>query len=90
MDNPDDILVEFIIEAREILDQLDLDFLLLEKTPDDKKLVGNIFRAIHTLKGSSGFFAFKRLEKVTHAGETYLGKFAMAALSLTSKNKFTA
>ena len=65
MDNNDDILAEFIIEAREILDQLDLDFVQLEETPDDKKLVGNIFRAMHTLKGSSGFFAFKRLEKVS-------------------------
>jgi two-component system chemotaxis sensor kinase CheA len=82
MDNTDDILVEFIIEAREILDQLDLDFVLLEKTPDDKKLVGNIFRAIHTLKGSSGFFAFKRLEKVTHAGETLLGKIRDGSLAL--------
>ena len=82
MDNTDDILVEFIIEAREILDQLDMDFVLLEKTPDDKKLVGNIFRAIHTLKGSSGFFAFKRLEKVTHAGETLLGKIRDGSLEL--------
>ena len=57
--NDNEILVEFIIEAREILDRLDLDFVQLEKTPDDKKLVGNIFRAMHTLKGSSGFFAFK-------------------------------
>ena len=64
------------------LDQLDLDFVLLEKTPDDKKLVGNIFRAIHTLKGSSGFFAFKRLEKVTHAGETLLGKIRDGSLAL--------
>lgn len=87
MDNPDDILVEFIIEAREILDQLDLDFLLLEKTPDDKKLVGNIFRAIHTLKGSSGFFAFKRLEKVTHAGETLLGKIRDGSFELDKQKQ---
>jgi len=80
--NDDDILVEFIIEAREILDQLDLDFVQLEKTPDDKKLVGNIFRAMHTLKGSSGFFAFKRLEKVSHAGESLLGKIRDGQLSL--------
>ena len=82
--NDDDILVEFIIEAREILDQLDLDFVQLEITPDDKKLVGNIFRAMHTLKGSSGFFAFKRLEKVSHAGESLLGKIRDGQLSLDS------
>jgi two-component system chemotaxis sensor kinase CheA len=80
--NDDDILVEFIVEAREILDQLDLDFVQLEITPDDKKLVGNIFRAMHTLKGSSGFFAFKRLEKVSHAGESLLGKIRDGQLTL--------
>ena len=83
--NDDDILVEFIIEAREILDQLDLDFVQLEITPNDKKLVGNIFRAIHTLKGSSGFFAFKRLEKVSHAGESLLGKIRDGQLALDSQ-----
>lgn len=86
--NDDDILVEFIIEAREILDQLDLDFVQLEITPDDKKLVGNIFRAMHTLKGSSGFFAFKRLEKVSHAGESLLGKIRDGQLAL-DKQKTT-
>ena len=83
--NDDDILVEFIVEAREILDQLDLDFVQLEITPDDKKLVGNIFRAMHTLKGSSGFFAFKRLEKVSHAGESLLGKIRDGQLTLDTE-----
>jgi two-component system chemotaxis sensor kinase CheA len=36
--------------------------------------VGNIFRGLHTLKGSSGFFSLKRLEKLSHAGESLLGK----------------
>ena len=83
--NDDDILVEFIVEAREILDQLDLDFVQLEITPDDQKLVGNIFRAMHTLKGSSGFFAFKRLEKVSHAGESLLGKIRDGQLTLDTQ-----
>jgi len=83
--NDDDILVEFIVEAREILDQLDLDFVQLEITPDDQKLVGNIFRAMHTLKGSSGFFAFKRLEKVSHAGESLLGKIRDEQLTLDTQ-----
>lgn len=74
MDNNDQILDEFLLEAGEIFDQLDLDFVQLEQTPQDKKLIGNIFRAMHTLKGSSGFFAFHRLEKVAHAGESLLSK----------------
>jgi two-component system chemotaxis sensor kinase CheA len=74
MANSDQFLEEFLLEAEEIFDQLDQSFVQLEKTPEDKKLVGNIFRAMHTLKGSSGFFAFKRIEKVAHAGESLLGK----------------
>ena len=84
----DDILIEFTLEAREILDRLDLDFVQLEQSPDDKKLVGNIFRAMHTLKGSSGFFSFKRLEKVSHAGESLLGKIRDGQLAL-DKQKTT-
>ena len=82
MENNDEILAEFILEAREILDLLDGDFVRLEQSPDDKKLIGNIFRALHTLKGSSGFFAFKRLEKISHAGESLLGKIRDGQINL--------
>ncbi|WP_353428153.1 chemotaxis protein CheW [Polynucleobacter sp. MWH-UH19D] len=85
MDNNDQILDEFLLEAQEIFDQLDLDFVALEQNPDDKKLVGNIFRAMHTLKGSSGFFAFHRLEKVAHAGESLLSKVRDGALALNEE-----
>ena len=89
MEDTEEILNDFIIEAREILDQLDLDFVRLEETPEDKKLVGDIFRAIHTLKGSSGFFAFKRLEKISHAGETLLGKIRDGSLMLDTQKTTT-
>ena len=78
----DDILDEFIIEAREIIDQLDVDFVKLEETPEDIKLIRNIFRAVHTLKGNSGFFSFKRLEKVCHAAEAMLGKLRDGVIAL--------
>ena len=68
------ILDEFLLEAQEIFDQLDADLVRLETAQQDKKLLGSIFRALHTLKGSSGFFAFVRLEKVAHAGESLLTK----------------
>lgn len=74
MENHDEILAEFILEAREIIDRLDVDFVRLEETPSDQALIGNIFRGLHTLKGSSGFFSLKRLEKLSHAGESLLGK----------------
>jgi len=85
MDNNDQILDEFLLEAGEIFDQLDLDFVQLEKTPEDKKLIGNIFRAMHTLKGSSGFFAFHRLEKVAHAGESLLSKLRDGVFTLNEE-----
>jgi two-component system chemotaxis sensor kinase CheA len=85
MDNNDQILDEFLLEAQEIFDQLDLDFVALEQNSDDKKLVGNIFRAMHTLKGSSGFFAFHRLEKVAHSGESLLSKIRDGALALNEE-----
>ena len=74
MENHDEILTEFIQEAREIIDRLETDFMLLEESPDNQALIGNIFRGLHTLKGSSGFFSLKRIEKLSHAGENLLGK----------------
>jgi len=84
-DNLDEILGEFVIEAGEILDQLDIDFVELEKNPDEKKLIENIFRGMHTLKGSSGFFAFKRLEKLAHACETLLSKVREGQIALNQE-----
>ena len=84
-ENLDEILVEFVIEAGEILDQLDIDFVQLEKTPNEKKLIENIFRGMHTLKGSSGFFAFKRLERLAHACETLLSKVREGRISLSQE-----
>ncbi len=82
MENQDEILAEFILEAREIIDRLDGDFVRLEENPEDQALVGNIFRGLHTLKGSSGFFYLKRLEKLSHAGESLLGKIRAGQATL--------
>jgi len=86
MENNDQILDEFLMEAQEIFDQLDLDFVLLEQSPQDKKLLGSIFRAMHTLKGSSGFFSFRRLENVAHAGESLLSKVRDGLLAVNMAN----
>jgi len=82
MENHDEILAEFILEAREIIDRLDGDFVRLEENPGDQALVGNVFRGLHTLKGSSGFFALKRLERLSHAGESLLGKIRAGQATL--------
>ena len=78
----EEILKDFLLEAGENLDRLDQDLVRLEQAPTDKKIIGNVFRALHTIKGSSGFFAFKRLAAVAHAGESLLGKIRDAKLAL--------
>ena len=86
MENNDQILDEFLIEAQEIFDQLDRDFVRLEQTPQDKKLLGSFFRAMHTLKGGSGFLSLRRLEKVAHAGESLLSKVRDGVLAINQDN----
>jgi two-component system, chemotaxis family, sensor kinase CheA len=70
----DEILQEFLIESRENIDKLDLLFVQLEDTPTDKEILSSIFRIIHTLKGTSGFFDFKNLEGISHFAEDILSK----------------
>jgi len=71
----DDLLVEFLTETSEALDQLDVELVKLEQDPNDPELLGNIFRLVHTIKGTCGFLGLPRLESVAHAGENILGKF---------------
>ena len=57
-DGMDDVVKEFIVESTENLDRLDRDLVNLEKNPTSKDLLGSIFRAIHTIKGATGFLGF--------------------------------
>ena len=68
VDGLDDIVEEFLVESHENLDQLDRDLVALEQEPDSRERLSSIFRTIHTIKGTSGFLAFNRLEEVTHVG----------------------
>ncbi|MCA8969787.1 MAG: chemotaxis protein CheW [Planctomycetes bacterium] len=70
----DDLVREFLIESRESLDQLDLTLIELEKQSHDVETLASIFRTVHTIKGTAGFFGFTMLEELTHVGETLLGK----------------
>jgi two-component system chemotaxis sensor kinase CheA len=68
----DEIVREFLVESHENLDQLDQDLVALESEPGSRSLIASVFRTIHTIKGTSGFLAFGRLERVAHAGENLL------------------
>ena len=72
MDELDDIIKEFLVESYENLDQLDRDLVALEDAPDDRNRLSSVFRTIHTIKGTCGFFGFNVLEAVTHVGENLL------------------
>ncbi|HET9140531.1 chemotaxis protein CheW [Actinophytocola sp.] len=74
MDEIDDVVQEFLVESYENLDQLDRDLVALEKNPTARDKLASIFRTIHTIKGTSGFLAFNRLEHLTHAGESLLAR----------------
>src|SRR3984885_9950214 len=56
----------------------------LETRPGDTELLGEIFRAVHTIKGTTGFLGFDRLEKLAHAGEHLLGSLRDGRLVVTS------
>lgn len=74
MDDDAEIIAEFLVESHENLDQLDSDLVELEQQPDSRERLSSIFRTIHTIKGTSGFLAFNRLEQLTHVGETLLSR----------------
>jgi len=82
MDDMDEVIEEFLAESYEGLDQLDREFIELESDPTSEELLASIFRTIHTVKGTSGFFGFNHLESVTHAGENLLSLLREGKLAL--------
>ena len=85
MNDMDEIVQEFLVESYENLDQLDRDLVALEQDPSSRDRLGSIFRTIHTIKGTSGFLAFPKLERVTHVGESLLSRLRDGKLSLTAE-----
>ncbi|WP_433983361.1 Hpt domain-containing protein [Tunturiibacter empetritectus] len=80
----DELTKEFIAESQEGLDRMERCLTELEMRPDDTGLLGEIFRAVHTIKGTTGFLGFDRLEKLAHAGEHLLGSLRDGRLAVTS------
>jgi two-component system chemotaxis sensor kinase CheA len=78
-----EIIQDFLIESAENLNRLDRDLVGLEKNPEDKDALARVFRTIHTIKGTCGFFGFSRLEKVAYAGENLLTRLRDGQLALT-------
>ena len=70
----DELLREFIAETNEHLAVLERDLVAIERAPEDWRLVDDIFRNIHSIKGTCGFLGLKRLESLLHAAENVLDK----------------
>src|SRR5258708_12258891 len=71
----DDLLQEFVTETNESLDVVDVELVRFEQDPNNTEILANIFRLVHTIKGTCGFLNLPRLEALAHAAETLMGKF---------------
>jgi two-component system, chemotaxis family, sensor kinase CheA len=71
----DELLRDFLTETGESLDLVDAQLVRFEQEPNNGAILGNIFRLVHTIKGTCGFLGLSRLETLTHAAETLMGKF---------------
>ena len=85
MNENEEFIREFLEECDENLDQLDKDLVALEQNPRDAKRLESIFRTIHTIKGTSGFFNFSKLGELAHDGESLLGRLRDGELILNQE-----
>ncbi|WP_020180706.1 chemotaxis protein CheW [Methylopila sp. M107] len=77
----DDLLRDFLTETGENLDLVDVELVRFEHEPENAKILGNIFRLVHTVKGACGFLGLPRLEALAHAAETLMGRFRSGAVA---------
>ena len=70
----DELLQDFLVETTENLEAVGSQLVQFERDPSDAKIIGSIFRLVHTIKGTCGFIGLPRLEKIAHASETLIGQ----------------
>lgn len=83
MDDMQEIMEDFLVEAFEMVEQLDQDLVELESNPEDLELLNRIFRVAHTVKGSSSFLNLDILTSLTHNMEDVLNKARRGELKIT-------
>lgn len=71
----DDLLGEFLIETSESLEVVDSELVRFEQEPNNSEILDNVFRLVHTIKGTCGFLGLPRLESLAHAAETLMGTY---------------
>src|SRR3569623_675693 len=80
----EEILHEFLVEGRENLDRLERELVGFERDGATEESISAIFRTVHTVKGTAGFFGFERLQSLAHVAETLLAKIRDGELPLTT------
>ncbi|WP_457560937.1 hybrid sensor histidine kinase/response regulator [Caminibacter sp.] len=83
MDELMELREDFLVEAFEMIDEMDQDLIELENNPDDLELLNKIFRVAHTIKGSGSFLNFDKLTHLTHHMEAVLDKARKGELKIT-------
>ncbi len=83
-DDMKEIFDEFMLEAEEILENLDQELVELENDPTDKELLNKIFRGMHTLKGGAGFLGLESIIELAHKIESIFDKLRNDEMSLDS------
>ncbi len=83
MDDLQEIMEDFLIEAFEMNEQLDQDLVELEHNPEDLDLLNRIFRVAHTIKGSSSFLNLNILTHLTHNMEDVLNRARKSEIKIT-------
>ncbi len=81
-DEMEEIRIEFLAEADEMLESLGQRFVSLEADPSNTELLNQIFRDIHSIKGSAGFLGFSRLVEVSHRAESILNKLRQGDMTV--------
>lgn len=84
-DDMKELLQDFLVETKEIIENLDHDLVELEHNQNDLDLLNKIFRGAHTMKGSSSFLGFDKLSTVTHHAEEILNKLRKGEMVVTKE-----
>ena len=82
-DEMQEILNDFLAESSEMLEALDQHFVKLETEPTNAELLNEIFRCMHSMKGSAGFLGFTHLVEVAHQGESLLNKLRQGEMGVS-------
>ena len=81
----EDLVKDFIDETIDSLSAIDIDLVKLENDPQNEELIGNVFRLMHNIKGTCGFIGLKRLENVSHSGESLMDEIRSGNMQVTEE-----